>query len=60
MDVQSGVFGHRVVMLDFSAQQLAHFREIGRLVEFKDKPGVVETALRYLIRSAIEDPVVSR
>lgn len=45
MDIHSGVFGHRVVMLDFSPQQLAHFREIGRLVEFKDQPGVVETAL---------------
>ena len=44
-DVQSGVFGHRVAMLDFNADQLAHFREIGRLVEFKDQPGKVETAL---------------
>jgi hypothetical protein len=44
-DVQSGVFGHRVAMLDFKADQLAHFRGIGRLVEFKDQPGKVETAL---------------
>jgi hypothetical protein len=45
VDAQTGVFGHKVVMLDFSVQELAHFREIGRLVEFMDQPGVVETAL---------------
>jgi hypothetical protein len=33
------------VMLDFQANDLARFREIGRLVEFQDRPGVVETAL---------------
>lgn len=45
MDVRSGVFGHKVSMLDFSDKDLAHFREIGRLVEFEDQPGKVETAL---------------
>jgi len=45
VDVKSGVFGHRVTMLDFSSQELAHFRQIGKLVEFEDQPGVVETAL---------------
>lgn len=45
MDERSGVFGHRVTMLDFSAEDLDHFREIGRLVEFYDVPGKVETAL---------------
>jgi hypothetical protein len=44
-DEKTGVFGHRVVMLDFSPADLARFREIGRLVEFKDEPGIVETAL---------------
>jgi hypothetical protein len=44
-DTRSGVFGHRVSMLDFSPQDLEHFRRIGRLVEFYDEPGVVETAL---------------
>jgi len=44
-DEREGVFGHRVSMLDFSAKDLAHFREIGRLVEFKDVPGKIETAL---------------
>ena len=43
-DEATGVFGHRVTMLDFSPADLAHFREIGRLVEFEDEPGV-ETAL---------------
>ena len=32
-------------MLDFSPNELAYFREVGRLVEFHDQPGVVETAL---------------
>jgi hypothetical protein len=32
-------------MLDFSDEDLAHFRKIGRLVEFDDIPGKVETAL---------------
>jgi len=44
-DTRSGVFGHKVTMLDFSPADLAHFRQIGRLVEFEDQPGVVETAL---------------
>jgi hypothetical protein len=45
VDERDGIFGHRIVMLDFSPGDLAYFREIGRLVEFKDVPGVVETAL---------------
>ncbi len=45
VDTRTGVFGHKVTMLDFSPAQLAHYREIGRLVEFADVPGVVETAL---------------
>jgi len=45
LDVKSGVFGHRVTMLDFSTAELAHFRKIGDLVSFVDQPGVVETAL---------------
>ena len=44
-DVRAGVFGHKVAMLDFSDEDLAHFREIGKLVEFEDEPGVMETAL---------------
>lgn len=45
VDTRTGVFGHKVTMLDFSDAQLAYYREIGRLVEFHDIPGVVETAL---------------
>lgn len=45
VDLQSGVFGHKVAMLDFNPQDLAHFREIGKLVGFADQPGLVETAL---------------
>jgi hypothetical protein len=45
IDERSGVFGHKVSMLDFSSADLAHFRAIGRLVEFHDIPGKVETAL---------------
>ena len=44
-DDRTGVFGHKVSMLDFSSEDLAHFRKIGRMVEFKDIPGKVETAL---------------
>ena len=45
MDTRSGVFGHNITMLDFSQQELEYFRRIGRLVEFEDVPGSVETAL---------------
>ncbi len=45
VDTRSGVFGHKVSMLDFSPQDLEHFRRIGKLVEFADRPGMVETAL---------------
>jgi hypothetical protein len=45
IDERSGIFGHRISMLDFSDKDLAHFREIGKLVEFRDIPGKVETAL---------------
>jgi hypothetical protein len=44
LDAATGTFGHRVSMLDFSPAHLAHFRAIGRIVEFEDRPGV-ETAL---------------
>lgn len=44
LDHRSGVFGHKVTLLDFSDEELAHFRKLGELVEFVDEPGV-ETAL---------------
>lgn len=45
MDEASGVFGHKVSMLDFDPKDLARFRTIGKIVEFEDIPGQVETAL---------------
>lgn len=45
VDTSTGIFGHRITMLDFSDEDLAHFRRIGKLVEFDDSPGIVETAL---------------
>jgi len=45
IDADRGVFGNKIVMLDFNPQELEHFRRIGRLVEFDDQPGVIETAL---------------
>jgi hypothetical protein len=44
IDEDAGVFGHRVSMLDFSPAQLAHFRAVGKIVEFEDSENV-ETAL---------------
>lgn len=45
VDQETGTFGHKVSMLDFSPSDLAYFREIGKIVEMADQPGVVETAL---------------
>lgn len=45
VDTNSGIFGHRIALLDFSNEDLAHFRTLGKLVEFEDIPGKVETAL---------------
>jgi hypothetical protein len=45
VDTRNGVFGSKITMLDFSPKDLAYFRKLGRLVEFEDQPGVVETAL---------------
>jgi len=45
VDMHNGVYGQRISLLDFSPQDLAYFREIGRIVEIPDRPGSVETAL---------------
>ena len=45
IDPRTGVFGHRISMLDFSDDELEHFRQVGRIVEFADIPGKIETAL---------------
>jgi hypothetical protein len=58
VDVDSGIYGHRVSMLDFSARDLARFRAIGEIVGFPDRPPVVRTALA-LSGSAAQDKVQS-
>jgi hypothetical protein len=45
VDPRTGIFGQKVTMLDFDPADLEHFRRIGRVVEFADEPGRVETAL---------------
>ena len=45
MDVDSGVYGHRVSMLDFQPEDLARFREMATIVGFEDRPPTVLTAL---------------
>src|SRR5206468_9005767 len=38
VDVDSGVYGHRVTMLDFQPEDLARFREMALVVGFEDRP----------------------
>jgi hypothetical protein len=45
VDAESGTFGHRVTMLDFSPRDLARFRRIGEIVEVTGPAGVAESAL---------------
>ena len=45
VDEASGVYGHRVTLLDFSPEDLAYFREVGRLVKLEGPADVVESAL---------------
>jgi hypothetical protein len=45
VDVDSGVYGHRVSMLDFLPKDLARFREMSTIVGFEDRPPQVMTAL---------------
>jgi len=45
VDLESGVYGHRVTMLDFQPQDLARFREMAKIVGFEDRPPQVLTAL---------------
>ncbi len=45
VDVDTGVYGHRVSMLDFAPSDLARFREMGKIVGFEDRPPEVLTAL---------------
>ncbi|MCX8062374.1 MAG: hypothetical protein N3D16_07320 [Anaerolineales bacterium] len=45
VDAKHGVYGHKISLLDFTPADLAHFRQVGQIVEIPDQPGVVETAL---------------
>jgi hypothetical protein len=45
VDVSSGIFGHRVSMLDFTPGDLERFRRIGEVVGFPDRPPEFLTAL---------------
>jgi hypothetical protein len=45
VNVESGVYGHRVTMLDFQPEDLARFREMSAIVGFADRPPQVLTAL---------------
>jgi hypothetical protein len=45
VDVNSGIFGHRVSMLDFTPGDLERFRRIGEVVGFPDRPPEFLTAL---------------
>jgi len=45
VDVDSGVYGHKVTMLDFTPADLARFRQMATVVGFEDRPPQVLTAL---------------
>ena len=45
VDVNSGVYGHRVTMLDFAPADLARFRDMGKIGGLGDRPPNVMTAL---------------
>ncbi len=45
VDVDTGVYGHRVTMLDFQPEDLARFREMSTVVGFEDRPPQVTTGL---------------
>jgi hypothetical protein len=45
VDVETGVYGHRVTMLDYLPADLARFREMSSIVGFDDRPPHVLTAL---------------
>ena len=45
VNVETGVYGHRVTMLDFGPADLARFREMSKIVGFEDRPPQVLTAL---------------
>ncbi len=44
VDARTGVFGHRITLLDFDPEVLERYRQIAAIVEIPDQPGV-ETAI---------------
>jgi hypothetical protein len=44
VDARTGVFGHRITLLDFDAASLDRYRRIADIVQFPDRPNV-ETAI---------------
>jgi hypothetical protein len=44
VDAKTGIFGHRITLLDFDPQVLERYRHIASIVEIPDQPGV-ETAI---------------
>jgi len=45
VDARTGVFGHRVTLLDFDVASLERYRQIADIVQFFDVPNQVETAI---------------
>ena len=45
VDVNTGVYGHRVTMADHDSGELDRFRRLAAIVGFEDRPPVVTTAL---------------
>jgi hypothetical protein len=44
VDARTGIFGHRIILLDFDPEVLERYRQIAAIVEIPDQPGV-ETAI---------------
>lgn len=44
-DAETGTFGHRASMLDFSDRDLERFRTVGAIVELTGPPGITDAAL---------------
>jgi len=45
VDVDTGVYGHRVTMADHDPRELERFRRLAAIVGFDDQPPVLQTAL---------------
>jgi hypothetical protein len=58
VDAKSGIYGHRVSLLDFDPAVLERYRKIGQVIDIPNRPGV-ETALS-LSGSAVQGAAISR